>query len=84
MALEKKVTYRCEHKKMGIVEILQISTIYENNEQVGKPGLHRWVNVPGMDISNQPIEVQSYCNGVWVPAIVAEWEEFKEAQNNKD
>lgn len=71
MALtEIKCIDRVEVVGIGIVQAREATTIMRDGQEIAKT-YHRWLFVPGSDVSGMPQQVQDICNVAWTPEVIA-------------
>lgn len=63
----------------GVVYVREATTIFDGEQEITKK-YHRWVFVPGADVSEMPANVQAICNVTWTPEVVAAYIAKMEAQ----
>lgn len=68
--LEKKVVIdKIEVLEDGQMQIRQATKILENGKELSKI-YHRWVVVPGENITNQEEKVKNIANAVWTQDVI--------------
>ncbi|RDL44363.1 hypothetical protein DN730_08135 [Marinomonas piezotolerans] len=74
--LEKKDTYtaRVIFDAFNAVEVTRFTKIYENGVLVSELKPYSYVITAGKDYSDQPAEVQSICQAVHTPEIIAAYQ----------
>ena len=69
---------------VGKYKSVQVRTdivVMEDNEELSRK-YHRHALNPDADISNEHSEVQAVCNAVWTDKVKADYETFKNNQEN--
>ena len=67
--------------KYKSVQVRTDTVVMEDNEELSRK-YHRHALMPDADISNEHSEVQAVCNAVWTDKIKADYETFKNNQEN--
>ena len=67
--------------KHRFVQVRTDTVVMEDNEELSRK-YHRHALMPDADISNEHSEVQAVCNAVWTDKIKADYETFKNNQEN--
>jgi len=67
--------------KYKSVQVRTDTVVMEDNEELSRK-YHRHALMPDADISNEHSEVQAVCNAVWTDKVKADYETFKNNQEN--
>jgi len=67
--------------KYKSVQVRTDTVVMEDNEELSRK-YHRHALNPDADISNEHSEVQAVCNAVWTDKVKADYETFKNNQEN--
>lgn len=54
----------------GTIQVRQVSRIIEDGNELSK-SFHRWILLPGDDVSQQEERVQTIAHAAWTPEVVA-------------
>lgn len=74
MSLSKQVVIdKIEVIENGSIQVRQVTRIMEDGEQLSS-SYHRWILVPGQDVTDQPANVQAICQAAWTPEIIAAYQ----------
>ena len=74
MALNESVEVdRIEIIGNGIVQVREATTITKDGEFFARK-FHRWILVPGQDLSGQPANVVAQCQAAWTPEVIAAYQ----------
>lgn len=77
MSLTKQVNVdKIEVTENGSVQVRQVTRIIENGNELSK-SFHRWVLLPGQDVSDQPDNVKAICEVTWTPEVIAAFIELE-------
>jgi len=82
MLTEHKAVDKIEIVDLGTLQVREATTIMRNGEQIAKT-YHRWVFVPGSDVSSMPANVQAIAAAAWTPEVVANYKAFLAEQEAK-
>ena len=79
MALtETKVIDKIEVVENGILQVREATRVSRDGEQIAQT-YHRWVFVPGSDVSSMPENVQAIAAAAWTPEVIAAYQAQLEA-----
>ena len=67
--------------KHKVVQVRTDIVVMEDSEELSRK-YHRHALAPDADISNEHSEVQAVCNAVWTDKVKADYETFKNNQEN--
>lgn len=70
---ETKSIDKIEILETGVIQVREATRIIKDGEQIAET-YHRWVFVPGQDISGQPANVQAIALSVWTPEVIATYQ----------
>jgi hypothetical protein len=74
MSLSTQVSIdKIEILEMNEVQVRQITRIFEDDVELSA-AYHRWVLVPGDDVSTQTDKVKAVCSAIWTPDVISAYQ----------
>jgi hypothetical protein len=80
---ETKAIDKIEIVGIGQLQVREATTIMRDGEEIAKT-YHRWLFVPGDDVSAMPANVQAVAQAAWTPEVVANYQAFMADINAKN